>query len=59
MPAVYCIMVLWKGVVTMKVLENVVITPHTAALTAEGKRNMAEGAAEQIVKNRKNLRFYR
>ena len=30
-------------------LENVVITPHTAALTSEGKRNMAVGAAQQIV----------
>lgn len=30
-------------------LDNVVITPHTAALTIEGKRKMAVGAAEQIV----------
>lgn len=30
-------------------LENVAITPHTAALTSEGKRNMAVGAAQQIV----------
>lgn len=30
-------------------LENIVITPHTAALTREGKRAMAIGAAEQIV----------
>lgn len=30
-------------------LENVVATPHTAALTKEGNINMAVGAAEQVV----------
>ena len=30
-------------------LENVVATPHTAALTKEGNVNMAVGAAEQVV----------
>lgn len=30
-------------------LENVVATPHTAALTKEGNINMAVGAAEQVI----------
>lgn len=30
-------------------LENVVATPHTAALTREGNINMAVGAAEQVI----------
>ena len=30
-------------------LENVVATPHTAALTEEGSRNMAVGAASQVI----------
>ena len=30
-------------------LENVVATPHTAALTKEGNVNMAVGAAEQVI----------
>lgn len=30
-------------------LENVVATPHAAALTKEGNVNMAVGAAEQVV----------